>query len=186
MHLLNVIVCLVAVRLELLVGQNKTFIHSKCYMSQISQLWKLSTPLNHAAMLKRSDRSDPDLQRYLRHTYTDRQTDRQRFLAFIERYRFLSSSLSDKKGVLRSLLHQKQPFYFFQKLCLHRIVTMNILKSNIQQKTCILLAVARQQCANEGYLMSTQPSSSKVPVELVWPVATLALVRRCSDDILGT
>ena len=41
------------------------------------------TPLNQAvAKLKLSDQSDPDLQRYLRHTYTDRQ----RFLAFIERY----------------------------------------------------------------------------------------------------
>ena len=34
------------------------------------------TPLNHtAAMLKLSHQSDPDLQRYLRHTYTDRQTE---------------------------------------------------------------------------------------------------------------
>ena len=39
-------------------------------------------PLNHAAaMLKISGQSDPDLQGYLRHTYTDRQ----RCLAFIER-----------------------------------------------------------------------------------------------------
>ena len=45
------------------------------------------TPLNQAAaMLKLSDQSDPDLQRYLRHTYTHRQTHthRQRFLVFIE------------------------------------------------------------------------------------------------------
>ena len=43
-------------------------------------------PLNQAAaMFKLSDQSDPDLQRYLRYTYTDRYTDRQRFLAFIER-----------------------------------------------------------------------------------------------------
>ena len=35
------------------------------------------TPLNQAAaMLKLSGQSDPDLQRYLRHTYTDTQTDR--------------------------------------------------------------------------------------------------------------
>ena len=36
-------------------------------------------------MLKLSDQSDPDLQRYLRNTHTHRHTDRQRFLAFIER-----------------------------------------------------------------------------------------------------
>ena len=42
--------------------------------------------MNHtAAMLKLSDQSDPDLQRYLRHTHTDRHTDRQRFLVFVER-----------------------------------------------------------------------------------------------------
>ena len=44
-------------------------------------MWRC-TPLSHAAaMLKLSDHSDPDLQRYLKHTYTHRQ----RFLAFIER-----------------------------------------------------------------------------------------------------
>ena len=42
------------------------------------------TPLNQAAViLKLSGQSDPDLQRYLRQT--DRQTDRQGVLAFIER-----------------------------------------------------------------------------------------------------
>ena len=46
---------------------------------------RLCTPLKYAAaMLKLSDQSDPDVQRYLRHTYTDRQ----RFLAFIEKYVF--------------------------------------------------------------------------------------------------
>ena len=167
-------------------GWTKQDIHTlqMLYVANLSTLKTLHTlePRSHVETLRSVWSWSAEI--FEAHIY--RQTDRQRFLAFIERYRFLSSSLSDKKGVLRSLLHQKQPFYFFQKLCLHRIVTMNILKSNIQQKTCILLAVARQQCANEGYLMSTQPSSSKVPVELVWPVATLALVRRCSDDILGT
>ena len=38
-----------------------------------------------AAMLKLSGQSDPDPQKYLRHRYTDRQTDRQIFFAFIER-----------------------------------------------------------------------------------------------------
>ena len=36
------------------------------------------TPFNHtAAMLNLSDQSDPDLQRYLRHTHTDRHTQTQ-------------------------------------------------------------------------------------------------------------
>ena len=46
-------------------------------------------------------------------------------------YRFLSSPLGDKKGVLHSFLHQKQPFYFFPKLCLHKTVNMNKFNSNI-------------------------------------------------------
>ena len=50
-------------------------------------------------------------------------------------YRFLSSSLSGKNRVLHSFLHQKQPFYFSPKLCLHKSVNMNIFNLNIQQKT---------------------------------------------------
>ena len=50
-------------------------------------------------------------------------------------YQFSYRFLSGKKGVLHSPLHQKQPFYFFPKLCLHKTVNMNIFNSNIQQKT---------------------------------------------------
>ena len=58
-------------------------------------------------------------------------------------HRFLNNSLSGKKGVLHSVLHLKQPFYFSPKLCLHKIVNMNIYKLNIQQKTVHAVAVAR-------------------------------------------
>ena len=78
------------------------------------------TPLNHAAaMFKMFGQSDPDPQRYLRHTYThththrqtdrqtDRQADRQRFLAFIERF-----ARNDLLMCLRPL-----NYFSFQRFC---------------------------------------------------------------------
>ena len=64
-------------------------------------------------------------------------------------YRFLGSSLSSKKWTLHSLLHQKQPFYFFPKLCLHKTVNMNIFNSNILNNTLTSYTVERKYNLNK-------------------------------------
>ena len=95
-------------------------------------------------------------------------------------YRFLSSSLSGKKGALHSLLHQKQPFYFFPNLCLHKTVNMNIFNSNILTfNTWNMLNYSLTLIV--FILISTLPLSAEVPVELDWPAATLAVVCRQSN-----
>ena len=95
-------------------------------------------------------------------------------------YRFLSSSLSGKKGALHSLLHQKQPFYFFPNLCLHKTVNMNIFNSNILTfNTWNMLNYSLTLIV--FILISTLPLSAEVPVELDWPAATLAVVCRRSN-----
>ena len=108
------------------------------------------TPLNHAAaMLK--DQSDPDLQRYLRHTYTDRPTHRQRFLAFIERFLPLVSS-NDRLLSLPLFLCETNilcsVFFFFMYICIVILIfafnTIQLQKLNLSQGGCSLSLITLQ------------------------------------------
>ena len=102
---------------------------------------RLGTPLNQAAaMLKLSGQSDPDPQSYLRNTQTDRQTDGQRFLAFIERYVLSStggdlfliyiSDSSDLFGLnITRRRHISQCMYLLQKICVCNLQPLSCSES---------------------------------------------------------
>ena len=75
------------------------------------------TPLNAAAMWKLSGESDPDPQRYLRNTHTDRQTDRQTEIPCFYREMALETALEDNPVVSMPTVHSFKKGIFGVLLC---------------------------------------------------------------------